>query len=110
MHNPTVPEKKERERKKKTSLVVYGPVWPTPVTNEAGSSWTPGEEKRRKGREIVDGSKKSQSSSSDLRRSYLLHLISECKKTQYNTIQLKLRPTKKKKRERECVQNQGLTL
>lgn len=77
------PRKKEE---KKNVSTVHRPVWPSPVTNEAEDpqTHTPGEGKRKKGREIVDGSKNS--GGSDLRRNVnLLNMISECKTTQYNT-------------------------
>ena len=77
---------------------VYRPVWPGPVTGEAGDPQTHaprkgGKGERGKDREIAEGSIK-QNHGNDLRENInLLRMISECKITQYNTIQLELRPT-----------------
>jgi len=84
-----------KEGEKKVPMV-YGPLWPSPVINEAGDPRThPG--KKGKGKEIVSGSEK-QNSSNDVRSKVnLVNMISKCKVTQYNTIQLKFRPTNQTK-------------
>lgn len=88
------PQAQKKKRKKNVSTV-HRPVWPSLVTDEAEGpqTHTPGEGKREKGRELVDGSKNS--SGSDPRRNVnLLNMISECKTTQYNTIGIEANKSK----------------
>ena len=74
---------------------VYRPVWPGPVTGEAGDPQTHaprkgGKGERGKDREIAEGSIKQNSSDVLMENINLLRMISECKTKQYNTIQLEL--------------------
>ena len=71
--------------------MVYKPVWPGTVTNEAGDSQTHALGKRegkKKGKGYGDGRwAYKQTISNNLRRKVnLLNMISECKIVQYNTI------------------------